>query len=102
MPGFRVFLTLKGSPARFCQVELTLVRLAAEYEDRTVMAVCHGGVILASVRRLLGVPHPGTGARLQPTNTGVTEWEHDPLQERWLLRSYDESIHLLGLDATEG
>jgi broad specificity phosphatase PhoE len=74
-----------------------LRRLASVYEGQTVVAVCHAGVIMASMRLLLGIPDPATSAHLRPTNTGLTEWEHDPA-DRWLLRSYDESIHLLGLD----
>ena len=80
----------------------TLARLARDHADQTVVAVCHAGVIMASMRLLLGIGDPATSAHLRPTNTGLTEWEHDPLQERWLLRSYDESIHLLGLEAPEG
>ena len=79
------------------RVELTLCRFADEYPDDTVVAVCHAGVIMASVRVLLGVSHPGTGAKLRPTNTGLTEWEHDPTNDRWTLRSFNETGHLLGL-----
>lgn len=72
--------------------------LAAEHADQTVVAVCHAGVIQASVRVLLGVPHPGTGARLLPTHTGMTEWEHDPATPRWTLRSFNDATHLLALE----
>lgn len=83
-----------GFNARVRQV---LDRLAQEYEDRTVVAVCHAGVIMASVRLLLDVP-PGTGARLAPTNTGLTEWEWEPLPRRWTLHAFNETAHLLGQD----
>jgi broad specificity phosphatase PhoE len=76
-----------------------LQRIAAEYPDETVVAVCHAGVIQASLRMLLGVPHPGTGARLQPTNTGLTEWEHDTTLDRWTLHAFNDASHLLGLTA---
>jgi len=56
------------------------------------------GVIMASLRILLGIPQPGTGAQLRPTNTGLTEWEHDPSLGRWTLHSFNETSHLLGLD----
>jgi broad specificity phosphatase PhoE len=78
-----------------------LQRLAQEYAGRTVVAVCHAGVIMASVRLLLGVPHPGTGARLRPSNTGMTEWELDPEHGRWTLHAFNEATHLLDL-APEG
>lgn len=74
-------------------------RIAAEFLDQTVVAVCHAGVIMASMRVLFGIPHPGTGARLRPVNTGLTEWEHDPAQDRWILHSFNEHAHLLGLQS---
>jgi probable phosphoglycerate mutase len=73
-----------------------LDRVAHDYEGRVVVAVCHAGVIMASLRMLLGVPHPGAGAQLRPTHTGLTEWEHDPLLDRWTLRYYNDAAHLLG------
>ncbi|HEX7131496.1 MAG TPA: histidine phosphatase family protein [Iamia sp.] len=79
------------------RVQSTLERLAREHADRTVVAVCHAGVIMASIRLLLGMPSPGTSAHLRPTNTGLTEWEHDPDRGSWILRSYNEADHLLGL-----
>ena len=71
--------------------------LVTEFAGQTVVAVCHAGVIVASIRVLLAVPHPGTGARLQPTNTGLTEWEHEETRQRWTLHSFNEQAHLLGL-----
>jgi probable phosphoglycerate mutase len=72
-----------------------LVRLAREYEGRTVVAVCHAGVIMASIRLLLGIGRVGVGARLQPTNTGLTEWEWESEPGRWTLHSFNETSHLL-------
>jgi broad specificity phosphatase PhoE len=77
------------------RVHRTLERLARDHADQTVVAVCHAGVIMASVRSLLGVPHPGTGARLQPTNTGLTEWEHEPALDRWTLHTFNDASHLV-------
>lgn len=74
-----------------------LDRVAHQYAGRTVVAACHAGVVMASMRLLLGITDPSTSAHLRPTNTGMTEWEHDPQADRWLLRSYDETDHLLGL-----
>jgi broad specificity phosphatase PhoE len=81
------------------RVQRTFERIAEEFTAQTVVAVCHAGVIMASMRVLLGIPHPGTGARIRPTNTGLTEWEHE--QDRWTLHSFNERIHLLGLAATD-
>jgi probable phosphoglycerate mutase len=76
-------------------------RIAEEFTDQTVVAVCHAGIIMASMRVLFGIPHPGTGARIRPTNTGLTEWEHDPDVGRWTLHSFNERTHLFGLGADE-
>jgi probable phosphoglycerate mutase len=72
-----------------------LERLAADHPDETVVAVCHAGVIMAALRGILGLPHDGGSARLQPTNTGLTELEHDPVLDRWTLHSFNETSHLL-------
>jgi broad specificity phosphatase PhoE len=77
------------------RVRQVLERLAREYEGRTVVAVCHGGVIIASVRVLLGISRTGSGGRVQPTNTGLTEWEWEPEPGRWTLHSFNEVSHLL-------
>lgn len=76
------------------RVARLLDRLADEHPDQTVVAVCHAGVIMASMRVLLGIPHPGTGARMKPTNTGCTEWEHDPTLDRWTLHRFNDASHL--------
>ena len=82
------------------RVRRTLERVARDYESQTVVAVCHAGVIMASMRVLLGMRHPGAGARLRPTNTGLTEWEHDPSLDRWTLHSFNETGHLLALTSS--
>jgi broad specificity phosphatase PhoE len=80
------------------RVRRTLERLVADHSDETVMAVCHAGVIMASLRILLGIPHPGTGAQLRPSNTGLTEWTHDADRAQWTLHCFNSTTHLLGLD----
>jgi broad specificity phosphatase PhoE len=90
------------------RVERTMRRLAAEHRGSAVVAVCHAGVIQASLRTLLGIAHPGTGdpgtgARIQPANTGLTVWEHDDLDDRWTLHTFNQATHLAALarhDAT--
>lgn len=79
------------------RVERTLTRLAREHQGKTVVAVCHAGVIMASIRRLLGAPNPGTGTQLRPTNTGLTEWRHESSIDRWTLHTFNDDSHLLGL-----
>jgi probable phosphoglycerate mutase len=77
------------------RVRRTLERVARDYEGQTVVAVSHAGVIMASMRVLLGIPR--AGARLRPTNTGLTEWEYNPSLDRWTLHSFNDASHLLGL-----
>jgi broad specificity phosphatase PhoE len=97
----RVFAPGGESWASFHErVAATFARLAREHQAQTVVAVCHAGVITASLRLLLGVPVGAPGARVQPTNTGLTEWEHDPDRDRWTLRAFNETGHLRGLDAS--
>jgi probable phosphoglycerate mutase len=83
------------------RVQRTCEEIAAEFADQTVVAVCHAGVIMASIRVLFDIPHPGSGATIRPTNTGVTEWEHDPAWDRWTLNLYNGQSHLLGLNAEQ-
>jgi broad specificity phosphatase PhoE len=79
------------------RVGRVLGRLTREHADRTVVAVCHAGVIQASLRILLGIPDDATATRLQPSNTGMTLWEHDPVPERWTLHTFNDAAHLVGL-----
>ncbi|MEQ8839905.1 MAG: histidine phosphatase family protein [Acidimicrobiales bacterium] len=72
-------------------------RLATDHPDSTVMAVCHAGVIAASLSVMLAVQQSPL-ARVLPTNTGLTEWEHDPAGGHWTLRSYNTTTHLNGAD----
>ena len=80
------------------RVAQVLHRLATEYADQTVVAVCHAGVIMASVRLLLGT---SAAARLHATNTGLTEWEYDHALDRWTLHCFNDATHLLRLHAGE-
>lgn len=81
------------------RVRQVCMRMAAEFAEQTVVAVCHAGVIMASIRVLFDIPHPGTRARIHPSNTGVTEWGYEPDRERWTLHSFNEREHLRRLDA---
>ena len=81
------------------RVRQMLERVATAYEGRTVVAVCHAGVIIASLRLLLGTPRTADEARVQPTNTGFTEWAFDPQVGRWTLHSFNETSHLVELGA---
>lgn len=79
------------------RVQQMLDRIAADHRAETVVAVCHAGVIMASMRLLLGIPHPGGPARMQPTNTGLTEWEYDEALDRWTLHRFNDASHLVNV-----
>jgi len=79
------------------RVRAMLERVASDHAGQTVAAVCHAGVIQASVRVLFDIPHPGPATRLEPTNTGLTEWGYDPERDRWTLRTFNDTVHLLAL-----
>ena len=83
------------------RVRATLEGLASEHAGQTVVAVCHAGVIQASVRVLFDIPVTASGSRLQPTNTGLTEWEHEPELDRWTLHTFNDASHLADLDPAE-
>jgi broad specificity phosphatase PhoE len=83
------------------RVRRVLGRLGDEFPNQTVVAVCHAGVITASMRLLLGTRGAEDDARLRPANTGLTQWDHDPESRRWTLDSFNETSHLLSFDAEE-
>ena len=83
------------------RVRQMLETLARDHPEQNVVAVCHAGVIMASLRVLLDIPRLGTRTQLRPTNTGLTEWEHEPSLDRWTLHTFNEASHLLGFELTE-
>lgn len=76
------------------RVDDVMTRLAVEHRQQTVMAVCHAGVIAASLRVRLGATAAAHSVHLLPTHTGLTEWEFDDTLSRWTLRSYNDARHL--------
>lgn len=94
----RVFAPGGDSWSSFHQrVDRAMHRIADEYADDTVMAFCHAGVIIASLRNMLGDgADDRSHARLVPTNTSLTEWEF--ADDRWTLRCYNGARHLAGHD----
>jgi len=83
------------------RVRRILGQLAEQHPDETVVAVCHAGVIMASLRTLLPIADGPTAAQLRPTNTGLTEWEHDPATDRWTLHAFNDAGHLEVVGARE-
>ena len=60
-----------------------------------IVIACHGGVVDAVFRQLLGLPGTG-GFELHTVNTSLTEFIHTR-PGRWRLTRYDDAAHLEGL-----
>lgn len=82
------------------RVGSTVRRLASEHDGRTVVIACHGGVIDAALRELLGLPMIGV-FELSTENTSVTELVAVPARDgraaRWRLLRYNDAGHLAAL-----
>ena len=82
------------------RVRATLERLAKRFAGRTVVAMTHAGFIVASVLVLFDIPRPGTGARLDPGYTSLTEWRL--ARVIWRLVRFNDTSHITGGDAYDG
>lgn len=76
------------------RVRHALDTLATTYRGKTVVAVTHAGFIVVAFLTLFAIPRPGTGARIDPGFTSVTEWEHDDTTDNWRLIRFNDTTHL--------
>lgn len=77
------------------RVGATLSKVIQRHPGKTVVVVCHGGVIDRVFRALMR--HPPTGAfELHASNTSLTEFMH-VAPGRWRLIRYNDAAHLAGL-----
>ncbi len=76
------------------RVRGTLDRLAERFDGQTVVAVSHAAFIVASILVIFAIPRPGTGARLDPAYTSLTEWRVSG--GTWQLVLYNDAYHLPG------
>lgn len=74
------------------RVRATLDRLATRFTGQTVVAATHAGFIVASVLVLFDIPRPGTGTRLDPGYSSLTEWRVE--EGRWQLVRFNDVTHL--------
>jgi len=82
----------------FLRVGEAIDALVAERAGKSLMVVCHAGVIDVLFRRLLGMPSEAP-FQLWTVNTSVTEFvttSHGPPRQ-WRLARYNDSAHLDGL-----
>ncbi|MFK7918804.1 MAG: histidine phosphatase family protein [Ilumatobacter sp.] len=76
-----------------------LVELERRFAGRHVVVACHGGVVDAVFRTLLGLAITG-GFDLHTLNTAITTFERPAdSPERWRLSRYNDTGHLVGLPA---
>ncbi len=84
------------------RVATTLDRIARAYEGKTVMLVCHGGIIDGSFISFMQLPsHQLPPIEFLTINTSITEWQRkivDGAPGRWRLRRYNDDAHLAGVD----
>ncbi|MBC7806389.1 MAG: histidine phosphatase family protein [Akkermansiaceae bacterium] len=90
--------------ARFMlRVGEALTRIARDYRGKTVVLVCHGGVIDGSLVHFFGMnAHAFPPARLHTLNTSLTHWTYSSRNGKWhwRLNYYNDTRHLEGLTAT--
>ncbi len=86
------------------RVSRALTRITAEHVGKSIVVVCHGGVIDCSFVHFFHMP----GLVLPPTdfhtrNTSLTHWERVNRRDRqlWRLNSYNDITHLHDIGAVE-
>lgn len=79
------------------RVGAAISRTVRERAGRTIVVVCHGGVIDAAFRHLLRAAPTGS-FELQTLNTSITEFRQAP-SGLWRLTRYNDAAHLSGLPA---
>ncbi|GHO85288.1 histidine phosphatase family protein [Dictyobacter formicarum] len=77
------------------RVGIALERIIRTYEDKTIVLVCHGGIIDSSFIYFfqlssLAVPQAGFRTR----NTSITHWQKRGPERRWRLIRYNDALHL--------
>lgn len=70
------------------------------YEGKTIVLVCHGGVIDSTFLYFLkmsSLTYPAAGFRTR--NTSITHWQkQDGADRRWRLERYNDAFHLFDID----
>ncbi len=91
-------------PEFMLRVGRALNRISDEHAGKSIMVVCHGGVIDGSFIHFFQMP----SMVLPPTdfhtrNTSITHWERLSRRgrEMWRLNSYNDINHLADIGATE-
>ncbi|GCE22753.1 histidine phosphatase family protein [Dictyobacter kobayashii] len=84
------------------RVGTALERIIRTYEDKTIVLVCHGGVIDGSFiyfHQLSSLAVPVAGFRTR--NTSITHWQKRGPDRRWRLVRYNDALHLHDIGTPE-
>jgi len=86
------------------RASVALNRLTQQHENKTIVVVCHGGVIDAAFHLFLQLStlHLAS-ASFATHNTSITHWyrtAHEIHPMSWALESYNDSMHLRDLHAS--
>jgi probable phosphoglycerate mutase len=76
------------------RVRRVLDRLSREHDGASVVAVCHGGIILTSLYLNLAITDGAVGADIDYTS--ITEWRRR--DGRWWLARFNDVAHLMSDD----
>jgi 2,3-bisphosphoglycerate-dependent phosphoglycerate mutase len=86
------------------RVATALDRIIREYEGKTIVIMCHGGVIGVSFLYFFGVgsfQYPQVG--FDTDNTSITHWTRHSFSgrpARWRLKCYNDDMHLRDIRST--
>ena len=88
------------------RVSTALDRIVREYEGKTIVIVCHGGVVGVSFLYFLDIGslyYPQGG--FYTDNTSITHWAKRSFSgrpARWRLKCYNDDMHLRDIRSTTG
>jgi 2,3-bisphosphoglycerate-dependent phosphoglycerate mutase len=78
------------------RVATALERIIRQYDGKTIVLVCHGGVIdgtFLNFFKVSSLSYPPSGFRTR--NTSITHWQKkDEAHRRWRLMRYNDAFHL--------
>ncbi len=77
------------------RIATAIAAITAEHKDKTVVIVCHGGVIDRAVRLLMHTP-PNGAFEISTVNASITEFLN-VRDNTWRLIRYNDAAHLAGL-----
>lgn len=79
------------------RVSRALRVVVEEHAGRTVVVVCHGGIVATSFLTFFDLPvDRAMGAWISVDNTALTEWAQDD-NGRWSLVRHNDNAHLTGV-----